>query len=87
MIRVYAAGVKSNDFKVNLQKNKLTISRFLVTDEVRDPMVPVFARWFELPMTVNKKAIEALYGEGLLKVILPLQNEEDPNREIKIIEK
>jgi len=84
VIRVFAAKTPGKDFKVLLQKNRLTILRFLDIDEEKDPSAPVFARWFDLPLTVNKSKIEAVYEEGLLKVILPLQIEEDPNREIKI---
>ncbi len=84
VIRVYAAGIAGKDFKVTLQKNRLTISRFLDSDEEKNATMPVFARWFDLPLTVNKKGIQAVYEEGLLRVILPLQNEEDINREIKI---
>lgn len=86
VIRVFAAGARGKDFKVVLQKNRLSIMRYLDAKKKPKEAAPVFARWFDLPITVDRKKIEAVYEEGLLQVILPLQNEEDPNREIKIVE-
>lgn len=90
IISVFSPHVDSNEFKVVLNKNTLSILRYL--GEAFDFaghekwMVPVFAQSFQLPSNVTKESIEAVYEEGVLKVILPKEDEQKLNREIKIRE-
>jgi HSP20 family molecular chaperone IbpA len=46
--------------------------------------VPAFIRHFDLPSVVDKGKIKAYFEDGLLRIVLPLQDERDLNREIKI---
>jgi HSP20 family molecular chaperone IbpA len=88
VILVSAAGVHSSDFKVRLHKNKLTISRHLHAalqgTGQESLFVPVFLRHFDLPSVVDKGKIKAYFEDGLLRIVLPLQDARDLNKEIKI---
>jgi HSP20 family protein len=86
IIRLFAAGALAKDFKVMLKKNRLTISRLLEGQQESQYMSPVFSRWFDLPISINRKEIEAVFEDGYLKIILPTEGEIDLNRDIEIKE-
>ena len=87
-ILVSASGVHSSDFRVTLNNNKLILTRYLnerhngVSDERFN--VPAFLKQFDLPLTVERDKIKAYYEDGLLRIIVPMKDERDLNKEIEI---
>ena len=93
-IEVAAPGLQKSDFKLNLEKNQLTISAHKEqTEEENDEKYTrrefkytSFQRTFTLPNSVNGENIAANYADGILSVSLPKREEakEKPAREIEI---
>jgi HSP20 family protein len=93
-IEVAAPGLQKTDFKLNLEKNQLTISaQKEVKDEEsnekytrREFKYSSFQRSFTLPNSVDGDKIEANYHEGILSIALPKREEakEKPARTIEI---
>jgi HSP20 family protein len=73
-IELAAPGLKKDDFKVNLDKNVLTISVEKKSENVeegkkyskREYSYNSFVRSFTLPETVDHSKIEATYNDGIL---------------------
>ena len=93
-IEVAAPGLDKSDFKLNVEKELLSIN---VTKEVKNEETGekfyrrefnygTFERKFRLPETVNQEGITASYDNGVLNVHLPKRDEaiEKPAREIEI---
>lgn len=80
-IQVAAPGIKKEDFKINLERNLLTISSESKTEnEERDEKgaftrrefnYSSFSRSFTLPEDVESEKIEAAYEDGILKITVP----------------
>jgi len=76
-------GMKKDDFKIDVDGNMLTISAETKQEkEERDEKYTrkeynysSFSRSFTLPDEVNKEKIEALYDNGVLKLVLPKTEE------------
>ena len=93
-IEVAAPGLQKSDFKLNLEKNQLTISAHQEQKEEnsnekysrREFKYSSFQRTFTLPDSVDGEKIAASYVDGILKVELPKREEavEKPLREIEI---
>lgn len=93
-IEVAAPGLEKGDFKLNLDKDLLTINvaREEKNEETgekfyrREFNYSSFERKFRLPETVNQEGIKASYDNGVLNVSLPKRDEaiEKPAREIEI---
>jgi HSP20 family protein len=93
-IEVAAPGLQKSDFKLNLEKNQLTISAHQEqkNEEAgekytrREFKYSSFQRTFTLPNSVDGDRIEANYSEGILNVTLPKREEakEKPARQIEI---
>jgi HSP20 family protein len=94
-IEVAAPGLGKADFKLNLDKNQLTISASKeqnVTENEnekytrREFKYASFQRTFTLPNTVDGEKIGATYADGILTVTLPKREEakDKPAREIEI---
>jgi len=92
-IEVAAPGFKKNDFKIELEKNLLTISTEVEQKEentnysCKEFAFYSFSRSFNLPENkVNVEKIDAKYKDGILYVSLPKREEEKPKppRMIKI---
>jgi HSP20 family protein len=93
-IEVAAPGLQKGDFKLNLEKNQLTISvqkeqREEETNEKytrREFKYSSFQRTFTLPNSVDSERIEASYTDGVLNIALPKREEakEKPARQIEI---
>ena len=94
-IEVAAPGMNKNDFKVNFNKNVLTISsekenKKNETDDKytrREFSYQSFQRSFTVPENaINGDKISAKYNDGILVVALPKREEVKPQppREIKI---
>jgi HSP20 family protein len=93
-IEVAAPGLQKADFKLNLEKNQLTISaqKEQKEDEATEKYTrkefkySSFQRTFTLPNTVDGEKIAATYADGILSIALPKREEakEKPAREIEI---
>ena len=92
-IEIAAPGFEKSDFKIDLDKNLLTISLDKTVDEnteekynLREFNFNSFNRSFRISDKINTEKINALYKNGLLQLILPKREEaiEKPAREIKI---
>ncbi|NIJ56005.1 Hsp20/alpha crystallin family protein [Dyadobacter arcticus] len=93
-IEVAAPGLQKGDFKLNLEKNQLTISAQKEVKEEesnekytrREFKYNSFQRTFTLPNSVDGEKIEASYNEGILSIALPKREEakEKPARAIEI---
>src|SRR5262245_38881056 len=84
-------GVKSEDFKLSIENNRLTLSgeRKFEKESKGENFHRVersygnFTRTFTLPSTVNVEEAKAEFSGGVLRVTLP-KREEAKSREIKI---
>lgn len=82
-IELAAPGLKKEDFKINLEKNTLSISvekKSEATEDTkrftrREFSYSSFVRSFNLPDTVDYSAIEARYSDGILTVDLAKKEE------------
>lgn len=94
-IEVAAPGLQKSDFKLNLEKNQLTISAEKEQKEEeknekytrKEFKYASFQRTFTLPNTVDGDRIEANYADGILSIALPKREEakEKPARLIEIV--
>jgi HSP20 family protein len=96
-IDVAAPGLKKNDFKLNYNNGRLTISSEKSEDKEEKDGKRVtrkefsyqsFQRSFSIPeRIINADKISAKYNEGILHVILPKREEVKPKpaKEIKIL--
>lgn len=83
-IQVAAPGIKKEDFKINLERNVLTISSENQTQyEAKDQdgsftrrefNYSSFSRSFTLPEVADPAKIEAAYENGILKISVPKKN-------------
>lgn len=93
-IEVAAPGLEKGDFKINLEKDMLTISVVKEKEETKEDeryyrrefSYGSFERSFRLPETIHAEGITASYDNGVLNVNLPKREEaiEQPAREIEI---
>jgi HSP20 family protein len=92
-IELAAPGLKKEDFKINLDKNVLTISAEKKTENVeegkkfskREYSYNSFNRSFTLPESADHSKIEADYTDGVLKLIVTKKEEAKfQSREIAI---
>ena len=96
MIEVAAPGLKKNDFKINYENGRLTISSERKEEKEEKSKGKLtrcefsyqsFQRSFSVPENiVNAEKISAKYEEGILHVALPKREEVRPKpaKEIKI---
>ncbi|WP_247232406.1 Hsp20/alpha crystallin family protein [Telluribacter sp. SYSU D00476] len=93
-IEVAAPGMQKEDFKLDLNNNKLTISAQREQKEEKENMkytrrefkYASFQRTFTLPATIDSERIEATYTDGILSIELPKREEAKvkPVRQIEI---
>jgi len=92
-LELAAPGLKKNDFKVNIDRNVLTVSTEKKEEkEEKDKNFTrkefsyhSFSRSFTLPESINQEKIDAKYNDGVLKLVLPKKDEVIPkSKEIKI---
>jgi HSP20 family protein len=82
-IELAVPGLKKDDFKINLDKNVLTISAEKKTDETvqskkyskKEYSYSSFVRSFTLPDTADHAKIEADYTDGILKLTVAKREE------------
>lgn len=79
-----APGFSKEDFKIELNRNLLTVSSEVKTENEtkegeeytsREFSYQSFKRSFTLPESVNGELIEATYTNGILSVVLPKRDE------------
>ncbi|MCD4833413.1 MAG: Hsp20/alpha crystallin family protein [Bacteroidales bacterium] len=92
-VGIAAPGFEKSDFKIDLDKNLLTISLDKTVDENSEEKYNLkefnfnsFSRSFRISAKIDTEKINAIYKNGLLQVILSKKEEavEKPAREIKI---
>ena len=95
IIQVDAPSVSSNSFNIYVHGNQLVVYTTLndlnnIADEDEQSsrhMAPIFNRTFNIPVTVDKEQIDAVFERGKLKIVLPYgANEEMPAKRIDIRE-
>jgi HSP20 family protein len=82
-IELAAPGLKKEDFKINLDKNVLSVSTEKKAESVdegkkfskREYNYTSFVRSFTLPETVDHSKIDAEYADGILKLIVAKREE------------
>ena len=95
IIELAAPGLEKSDFKIDIEKDQLTISVSKDKNEAggadikytrREYNYQSFSRSINLSEDINKEAISAAYENGILRVVLPLKEEVEPEkRTIKIV--
>jgi HSP20 family protein len=85
IIEMAAAGMKKNDFNINLDRNIITISSEKSVENVEENKdenytrkefsYESFERSFVLPEAANREDIKAKYKDGVLEVIIPKKEE------------
>lgn len=85
-IKVWAAGVTPETFKIILNQNQLSISSTVTNADNPGVSVPMFNKTFILPSVVNQAGIEAIYKNGKLLIHLPYYESASKPREITIKE-
>ncbi len=83
VVSLAAPGLKKNDFKIDMDGNILTISSEKEENKEeketkftrREYSYSSFSRSFTLPDEVKKEKIDAIYEDGILKLILPKTEE------------
>lgn len=82
-IELAAPGLKKEDFKINLDKDVLTVSADKKTESVeegkkfskREYSYNTFTRSFTLPEVADHAKIEASYTDGVLKLVVAKKEE------------
>ncbi len=82
-VELAVPGLKKEDFKINLEKNVLTISAEKKAEEVnenkkfskREYSYSSFTRSFTLPQSADQNKIEADYTDGILKLTIAKKEE------------
>lgn len=84
LIRIAAPGLNKEDFKIDLDNNKITISVDHIIKEEDSPNYTRreynfdnFKRSFIIPSTIDKKLINAKYKLGILEVSLSNMDKAD----------
>ena len=92
VLELAAPGLKKEDFKINIEKNLLTISSEVKTDNEektenytrKEFSFNSFSRSFKLSENIMFDDISAKYKDGILKVNLPKNVDAKISKEIKI---
>ena len=85
-VELMAAGMKKEDFNIEIDNDLLTISAEVKTENNeengkftrREFSFASFKRSFTLPETVKEEDINAAYEDGILKITLPKKEEALP---------
>lgn len=91
-IEMAAPGLKKDDFKINLDNQRLTISKEMKEEkeEINDKYTrkefgfSSFSRSFRLPKTIVGDKIKADYKDGILSLTLPKDEKAILTREISV---
>jgi HSP20 family protein len=92
-VELAAPGLKKEDFKLNLERNVLSISVEQRTDDKqeernyakREYSYSSFVRSFTLPESADENGIQATYADGVLAINIPKREEaKTVSRQIEI---
>ena len=91
-IHVVVPGMNKDDFKLDLNENRLTVSgeRKISKDQNENKYHTIetqygaFSRSFVLPETINNGAISAKYNNGILEITLPKDEKKTLKTTIKV---
>ena len=90
-LHLSAPGLSKEDFKIDLDENRLTISGERKFDEEKkanykkiESSFGAFSRSFRLSDDINKEGISASYEAGILTLTLPLVEKKVNKTEIKV---
>ena len=91
-IEVAAPGVNKEDFKINLEKNELTVSCHKETSNEKKEGKNLrkefsytnFSRSFILPDKADAEAVSASYDNGVLNLVIPKTETKSTSRQIAI---
>ncbi len=95
IIQVNAPSISSDSFNIYVHGNQLVVYTTLndldgIANEDEQSsrhMAPIFNRTFNIPATVDKDQIDAVFEHGQLKILLPYgENEDMPAKRIDIRE-
>ena len=95
VIQVNAPSINSDSFNIYVHGDQLVVYTTLSdVDEVAHEethssrhMAPLFNRTFNIPTTVDKEQIDAVFEDGRLRIMLPFgANEDTPAKRIDIRE-
>ena len=93
LVEMAAPGLKKEDFKLHLERNLLSISVELQTEDKqerrnytkREYSYNSFVRSFTLPDSADENGIEATCNDGLLAILIPKREEaKTVSRQIEI---
>ena len=95
-LEIAAPGFSKEDFRINLEKDVLTISSEKEKNEKSDEMKEQafrmrefnhrsFSRSFTLPEAIDKDAIKAEYLNGILTITLPKMEVVKVTKEIQVV--
>ena len=92
LLELAAPGLKKENFKINVEKNLLTISSEVKTENEektenysrKEFGFSSFSRSFKISENIQVDDISANYEDGILKVTLPKNEDAKLSREIKI---
>jgi len=93
-VDVATPGLSKDDFKISLEKDRLTISSEKSSSEEsthgrytrREFNFSKFSRSFFLPETVDKDKISAKYDNGVLRLVVPKKAEVIREQKCRVIE-
>ncbi len=88
VIKVSAPSVDGDAFNILLKGNQLIVFTNLNSEMTQDSeygiqKMPLFSKTFDLPLHVNREAIDAIYEDDQLHIVLPLT---EMDQEIKKID-
>lgn len=91
-IQLSLAGMKKDDFKIDLNDDKITISgerKFEQKKEGKnfhavESQYGSFSRSFFIPENIKREDIEATYQDGILKVVLPKDEKKVLSKVVKV---
>ncbi|CAN5115686.1 hypothetical protein BH23BAC1_BH23BAC1_14030 [soil metagenome] len=84
-IKVKTPGINKYAYHVEISNNKLLIFTLLQVDKIEGTVqVPSFVKYFPIPKDVDSDEIEAVYEDGVLKVIVPFNKDNLVQKQRKI---
>ena len=95
-VEMAVPGYSKEDFKINLEKDVLSISTETKNTEKNDEQAEMnfrmrefgrrnFCRSFSIPEAVDKEGIKAEYQNGILTITLPKKEEVKVKKEIQVL--
>jgi len=95
-VEMAVPGFGKEDFKINLEKDVLSISTEMENTENQEEQTEMnyrmrefgrrnFCRSFSIPEAVDKDAIKAEYVNGILTIVLPKKEEVKIKKEIQVL--